>query len=61
MRVVAEGIDDEIQARKLHELSCDMGRRWLYARALSAHAPRDWLRARALKGGKVMPVRRVAV
>jgi len=61
MRVVAEGIEDEVQARKLHELGCDMGQGWLYARALSANALRDWLNARAPKAGKVIPLRRVAL
>jgi len=61
MRVVAEGIEDEVQARKLYELGCDMGQGWLYARAMSAHALRDWLNARAPKNGKVIPLRRVAV
>jgi len=61
MRVVAEGIEDEVQARKLHELDCDMGQGWLYARAMSAHDLRDWLNAGAPKGRKVIPLRRMAV
>jgi len=61
MRGVAEGIEDEVQARKLHELGCDMGQGWLYARALSAHARRGRLSARAPNGGKVIPLRHVAV
>jgi len=61
MRVVAEGIEDEVQARKLHELGCDMGQGWLYARAMSASDLRDWLDVREAKGRKVIPLRRMAV
>jgi len=61
LRVVAEGIEDETQARKLQELGCDMGQGWFYARAMSAPDLRDWLDARMRNEGKVIPLRRMAV
>jgi len=61
MRVVAEGIEEEAQARKLQELGCDMGQGWLYARAMAAPDLRDWLRARKAKGGNVIALQRIAV
>lgn len=61
MHVVAEGIEDEAQARKLHELGCEMGQGWLYARAMSLPDLRDWLGARQAEAGNVIALRRPAV
>jgi len=61
LRVVAEGIEDETQARKLKELGCGIGQGWFYARAMSASDLRDWLDARMFSEGKVLPIRRRAL
>lgn len=59
--VVAEGIEDETQARKLLELGCEMGQGWLYARAMSAPELRDWLLRRKGNAGRVIPLWRTAI
>ncbi len=58
MSVVAEGIEDETQARKLRDLGCNLGQGWLYARAMSEDDLRDWLSARQRDAGRVIPLKR---
>lgn len=58
MRVVAEGIENQAQARQLREFGCDMGQGWLYARAMSAADFRDWWTQRNGDCNKVTSMRR---
>ncbi len=45
LTVIAEGIEDEAQARTLREMGCHEGQGYLYARPLPAVQLKDWLRA----------------
>jgi EAL domain-containing protein (putative c-di-GMP-specific phosphodiesterase class I) len=44
MRVLAEGIETEEQARLLRDLGCHEGQGWLYARPMPSDALEEWLR-----------------
>jgi diguanylate cyclase (GGDEF)-like protein len=47
MGTVAEGVETAEQAEMLHELQCDKGQGYFYARPLDAEAATRWLAARA--------------
>ena len=49
--VVAEGVEEEEQARRLRELGCDRAQGYLYSRPLPAQAIEDLLRQSAAPGG----------
>lgn len=46
MTVIAEGIEDENQAKILREMGCHEGQGYLYAKPMPAPELKDWLRAR---------------
>jgi diguanylate cyclase (GGDEF)-like protein len=48
LKVVAEGVEDEITWQRLAELGCDVAQGWLLAKALPAHEATAWLNRRAL-------------
>ena len=48
LKVVAEGVEDEITWQRLAELGCDVAQGWLLAKALPAHEAPAWLNRRAL-------------
>jgi EAL domain-containing protein (putative c-di-GMP-specific phosphodiesterase class I) len=48
LKVVAEGVEDEITWQRLAELGCDIAQGWLLAKALPAHEATAWLNRRAL-------------
>ena len=47
MKVLAEGIETEAQARRLGELGCDDGQGFLYARPMPIEELKLWLAGRA--------------
>jgi diguanylate cyclase (GGDEF)-like protein len=47
LTVIAEGIEDEVQAKTLLEMGCHEGQGYLYARPLTAPQLKDWLLGRA--------------
>ena len=58
LKVVAEGVEDEITWQRLAELGCDVAQGWLLAKALPAHEATAWLNRRALS---VAPGRSAAI
>jgi diguanylate cyclase (GGDEF)-like protein len=48
LKVVAEGVEDDVTWQRLAELGCDIAQGWLLAKALPAHEATAWLNRRAL-------------
>jgi EAL domain-containing protein (putative c-di-GMP-specific phosphodiesterase class I) len=46
LTVIAEGIEDEVQAKTLLEMGCHEGQGYLYARPLTALHLKEWLQGR---------------
>jgi len=47
LKVVAEGVEDQVTWQRLAELGCDVAQGWLLAKALPAHEATAWLNRRA--------------
>jgi EAL domain-containing protein (putative c-di-GMP-specific phosphodiesterase class I) len=47
LTVIAEGIEEAVQAETLLRLGCHEGQGYLYAKPLTSVQLQDWLRARA--------------
>ena len=53
LRIVAEGIEDEGQLRRLRELGCELGQGFLFARPMPRAAMASWLERPPIKFGPV--------
>jgi EAL domain-containing protein (putative c-di-GMP-specific phosphodiesterase class I) len=60
MRVVAEGIEEEAQARLARDIGCDLGQGWFFAHPMPAAALREWLATRRANASVIVPFHRAA-